>query len=679
MTLRAVTLLSLVAVPTPLAGQQWNTPETLDLVDRAVARRAEVRADSNLTDYRSRAHGFVFFLAQLGEGLSEPPRLVKSDELQLEVYWRTPGSSKQRIIGWRDRADLPTDIQYHRDHLGIVQNNFGDNIRLGQGDEVRDVPHPLSPTGRQLYDFAGVPPIVMRLPDRQVRVREIRIRPKDYTEPRIIGSLFVDLETAELVVIRFNFTSVAYLDDTLEDITIVLENGLWNRRFWLPRRQEIEIRRRTKWLDLPARGIIRGRWEIDEYDFNLGLEDSVFYGAEIVAAPRAVRDAFVWDEPFETAVRDASEPVATFDLEKIRGEIADVAGARALSGLARARPSAGSLSDLARFNRVEGVAVGLGWVFRPWGSVEIAPAGSYGFSDERVKGRLDTRIRLGRLTLGVLAERSVRDVADERVISPLLNSVIAQEGGHDFGDYYLADRVLVSGEWRLGTRGFLRLGGGVERSTTMAIVTAPARGSFRVNPPLGAGTYDVGRLTVGRRPSTIGSRRQVSGAVNLEGGLADGRNYVRAWATGRLQVPVGSTDLVTRGWAGWGSNQLPPHRAFVMGGRGTLAGETFRAWGGRYAVVGTVEWRMPVPFPAISLGPLASTGRQLVVAPFVGAGWAGGPIANMPWVPSSGVRPVVGLGVEWFHQLLRVNFGVRLRNPGVALTVDVRRDLWEIL
>ena len=79
---------------------------------------------------------------------------MKADELALEVYWRAPNLSKQRIVGRRDTLLLPTDIDYHRDHLGIVQNNFPDFIRLGEGDEVRDVPHPLSPAGLHEYDFA---------------------------------------------------------------------------------------------------------------------------------------------------------------------------------------------------------------------------------------------------------------------------------------------------------------------------------------------------------------------------------------------------------------------------------------------------------------------------------------------------------------------------------------------
>ena len=80
-------LLVLAALPAPLAGQAWNAPDALALVRRAVERRAEVQADAMLRSYRTRAHGFVFFLAQVGEGLTEPPRLVKADELDVEVYW----------------------------------------------------------------------------------------------------------------------------------------------------------------------------------------------------------------------------------------------------------------------------------------------------------------------------------------------------------------------------------------------------------------------------------------------------------------------------------------------------------------------------------------------------------------------------------------------------------------
>ena len=247
-----VGLLLFVPASTAVA-QDWNSREARALVDRAIARRATVQADSGLKTFRARAHGFLFFLGQLGEGFSEPPRLIKSDQLELEVYWRAPGLSKQIILGRRDRRDLPTDISYHRDHLGIVQNNFGDSIRLGDGDEALDVPHPLSAGGPALYDYALVDSLGIELPDRAVRVYQVQFRPRAFDLPRIAGSLYLDVEQAEPVRFQFSFTPAAYRDATVEDITVVLDNALWFGRYWLPRRQELEIRRRTSWLDLPAR------------------------------------------------------------------------------------------------------------------------------------------------------------------------------------------------------------------------------------------------------------------------------------------------------------------------------------------------------------------------------------------------------------------------------------------
>ena len=218
----------------PLAAQGWDSPEALALVRRAVEQRAAVEADSLLQSYRTRAHGFVFFLAQVGEGLAAPPRLVKADELDVEVYWQAPDHSKQVVLGWRDGAFLPTDIEYHRDHLGIVTNNFGDVIRIGEGDEVRDALHPLSRAGPAVYHYALGDSLGIRTGRGEVTVREVRVRPRSFARPLVVGTLYLDSETAELVRFRFSFTPAAYLDRQLEDITIVLENGRFEGRWWLP-------------------------------------------------------------------------------------------------------------------------------------------------------------------------------------------------------------------------------------------------------------------------------------------------------------------------------------------------------------------------------------------------------------------------------------------------------------
>ena len=294
--------LLLVAHASPVLGQSWNSAEALALVRRAVDRREAARADSSLASYRTRAHGFVFFLAQVGEGLTEPPRLVKADELDVEVYWQAPDRSKQVILGWRDGSFLPTDINYHRDHLGIVTNNFGDVIRIGEGDEVRDVIHPLAPAGLEAYDYALGDSLTIRSAEGRTVVRQVQVRPRSFKRPLVVGTLFLDASTAQLVRFRFSFTPPAYLDRQLEDINIVLENALYEHRYWLPYRQEVEIRRRSTWLDFPARGIIRGRWEIDGYDLNLAIPPRVLAGVPIGGLMQPRPDDSTWSEPLQQAI-----------------------------------------------------------------------------------------------------------------------------------------------------------------------------------------------------------------------------------------------------------------------------------------------------------------------------------------------------------------------------------------
>jgi hypothetical protein len=667
-----VSLLAALA-PAPLTAQDWNNAQARALVERAIARRAGDPA-RGLQDFQARAHGFVFFLAQLGdEGLEEPPQLVKSDQLELEVYWKAPGRSKQRIVGWRDRTDLPTEIQYHRDHLGVVQNGFADRIRMGEGDEVRDVPHPLAPDGPSLYDFAVSDSLTVYLPDRTVRVHELLFRPREPDAARIVGSLYLDATGGELVQLRFSFTRPAYLDPSLEDITIVLENGLWEGTYWLPRRQEIEIRRRTTWLDVPARGIIRGRWEIDAYAFDAGLPDGLFTGPEIVATA-AARDSFPWSEPLDRAVVDAVGPQRSLRLTDVRRQVSELMGGRPLSGLRVSGLAIGSFSDLLHVNRVEGLTPGLGAVWRPGGgSLALRGWASFGFSDERVKGGARVELAAGGVTLGLTAERAVRDIGDRPVISRAMNSFLAQELGRDYGDYVGLDLA----ELTLGTRGFdARVG--VRRTRALPVTATSGGGSYRANPPLGSGDWLIAAVEGRVRTGTAG--RATAGArLAAEAGLRSDTSWLRLSGRGTLAIPTGAAEFVFEAWGGWASPALPSFRAFVLGGRGTLEGEPFRAYGGRAAAGGRMEWRVPVPFPAIPIGRFASTGRQLVAAPFVAAGWTAEPIAGLPWAGSDGVRPVVGVAVEAFHRLLRVDLGWAVRARRVGVTVDVRRALWPIL
>jgi hypothetical protein len=126
------------------------------------------------------------------------------------------------------------------------------------------------------------------------------------------------------------------------------------------------------------------------------------------------------------------------------------------------------------------------------------------------------------------------------------------------------------------------------------------------------------------------------------------------------------------------SADLPSYRTFVLGGRGTLLGDDFRAWGGRRAVLLHLEWRVSTPFPSIGLSAAARTPGTITVAPYVATGWAAGPVAGTPWRATPGARVTTGVGLEWLGVFrLEVGYGMQTGRAHVAF--DVTRDFWGVL
>ena len=80
--------------------------------------------------------------------------------------------------------------------------------------------------------------------------------------------MYLDRATAAIVRMSFTFTPASYVDSYLDYIRISLDNSLWMGRYWLPYRQEVELRREMPILDFMAGSIIRGRFEIGDYEFN---------------------------------------------------------------------------------------------------------------------------------------------------------------------------------------------------------------------------------------------------------------------------------------------------------------------------------------------------------------------------------------------------------------------------
>lgn len=662
-----------------LSGQSWNDREVAPLIRRAILVREASSPDTALRSYRSHAHGFVFYLLQSGVGFPDPPRLAKVDELQVEVYWRAPNQSKQRIVGWRDRNFLPIGTGYHRDHLGIVTNNFGPRIRIGDGDEVRDAVHPLSVEGLPEYDYAILDTLELRTVRGVLEVLAVQVRPRDVQRPLIVGTMYLERRTAALVRFDFSFTPAAYRDREVEDISVVLEQSLFEGNWWLPYSQQIEIRRRLAEFDFPFRTIIKGRWEVSDYDFTAPFPPGLVNAPEYGGLLRPEPDTGQWSTPLRAAA-EAAEPFDRREFEELKTRAQTLLSLQVLEGLPRRRFGTPAVSELLRVNRVQGLAIGFALGYRFNGGWEGRGAIGYGLSDHRLTASLGGGLTRGPNYWSVDARRTIRDIGDEPVVSGVINSFLAQESGIDLGSYLLGEEVGVGYRRQLHSRWTLDLAARYERTSSVETTAKPVRKAYQPNPAIGSGAYWLGRLVLSLAARGALDRSDLKASLGLEGGTGE-TTYLRATFRSDGSVPAGFGHLRLRTVTGIATKELPKAHSFAIGGRGTLPAEQFRGYGGRRVAALQVEWRLPVPVPQVGLGPFATTGNRATLAPLFGIGWAGGEIEGVHWRSSQGPRPVIGVAAELIHGLVRFEFARPLRGDGARfrLTVDLSPEWWPIL
>lgn len=689
--LRAAVLaaLAMLAMGGRAAAAQdgWNDPRTRELVLAAIERRAVQLADTGLTDYTARAHGYITFLAQLGEGFPDPPAVIKSDELMVEVYWGAPDRSKQRIIGRRDTLLLPTDINYHRDHLGVVQNNFPAIIRLGDGDEVRDVPHPLSPAGLAMYDYRIADSLAIRAGDVAIDVMMVSVRPKDDRQPAAVGAVYIDRVSSSVVRMTLSFTRAALKDRQLEDVSVILENGLVDGRFWLPRRQEIEIRRTASWMDFPARGIIRGRWEICCVEPNVGLAPATFRGPEISEAPHELQRAYAFTGSVLSGLPEEVRAFDAAEVRRVQEAARELVRAGALARTRRTALAGRGISDFVRVDRAEGLALGMGVSHAFGGGVGARVAGRYGTADKRgkVSGALGwTSAAGGSITVSARNDFATVGLVPEG--SGLRNSLAAQEFGSDWTD-------------PLGVRGFALSFGlrpRVTARTTDQFTVELARESQRPLPVAAApvtGRYEPAFAAMAARVTTVGlgwTARGTGAAASSHWSATlrlDG-SHVRDPGTGETGlVGRSSLDLETRTPVRGGALALRTIAGFVTPGAGvpsqflvffggpvTGPGYAFHSLAGRLGVSQRAEYQLRIPFVSMNLGRFGRVPSTMVLAPFLQGVWLSpGSVGALTPFPS------VGLGLLSVFDILRFDVARTLRGNDWLFSVDVSRQFWKVM
>lgn len=677
-TVFAATLAVLVAAAaTPGAAQSggagsdadWNAPRALDLVARARTARQGVVVDSLLRTYRSRAEGFVYFFLDRNDTAERT--LVKTDQVALEVFWRAPGDTRQRIVGLRDEKTLPTNIQYHLDHLTVVQDEFGDRIRLGDGDEVESVPHPVATGSEQVYDFRLADSLTLEFGSGReaVRVYEVEVRPRDLDRPGFVGSVYLDRATAAIVRMNFTFTPASYVDPYLDYIRISLDNGLWLGRFWLPYRQEAELRRELPQLDFLAGSVIRGRFEIRDYVFNEDLPGLLFAGRSVLAVPEAERRAYPFDDPiFAGLEEEGLDPSAS--MEELTAQARQIVRDRALSGLRPARFYWASVSDGLRYNRAEGLYAGAGTSIRLPGGLALRLHGGWSFGREELSARAEWTEAPRDPSTRVVAEwRALRDIGPLPASSGVFNT-LASLAGEDWTDPYFVTGVRL--EHRLGPKDGLHAvaeASWADHASATLVVGDVGEVNRPVRPVAEGIVRTLGAtLVLPPRPSGLHA------ATALRASRLDGST----WSSGEVQVGVRrqaawhALDLALTARGGFAGEGAPPQAHFLLGGRGTLPGHPHRTLvGDRYWLVDArVGHGIRRPWVGAHLA--AAVGQAFVAGTdTLPQGWTGD--------PDAGVRASVGIGLDLFWDVVTVDVARGLGPDGrwaLVVAVSPRFHPW---
>ncbi|MXW16486.1 MAG: hypothetical protein F4X60_07195 [Gemmatimonadetes bacterium] len=634
--------------------------------------RASGASYSHPVAYQARAEGHIYFYLERDDGGEPVPMRV--DQVAVDLYRSSDGRTRQILRGLRRQELLPVkDFRYYIDRLTAVQNGFGDRISIGQGRDVRDVPHPLSTEGGSLYHYRTVDSLrltVHSLP-APITVYEVEVRPRRDDVPAFVGSVYLEGETGALVRMAFGFTPASYIDERTDRIHVRLEHALWEERFWLPYRQEVEVRREMPELDLPVGTIIRAQLEVTDYHFQPEFGPDFFSGPRVTMVPYGTADSTAFREGLLD--RMAEEGLSPVSMARLEAEARQIAREQLVSGLPKMRLYADRFSSVLRANRGEGVHVGMGTSFAPRPDLKLQGLAGYGFASGKPSATLRGRWSGGggTATTVELFGYQMRDLGPRSGASGALNTLSTVLLNRDYSDPYFATGARFAVRHQPGGGAVsLHLGAawehfdGIDESWSAGLGSDERQRPLR---PVGEGAFVSGSGGFTMRWASVATWSVETGLTGTVGRWGGGGNTSIG---ARVEARMATQDITRQARvaveAGASGGNLPQQLNFFLGGRGTLPGHPYRAYGGRRFLLARGE-------ALLTLVPTWLTVRLLAGAGAVGA--TPGELAD-EWdaAPTGGLRGYVGAGLSTVHNILRIDgvWGLGDGSFELVLSVDQR-------
>src|SRR6476661_5469834 len=264
-----------------LESSAFRDPEARAIL--LLARSARMHQDSALqgydaTTYQRISAGFGF--SKIGR-----ERLAFRTESATRVRWRrgvgayvdiTGARTAFPIAGKNGNAQIDGDISPIPYYPGSETLWIGGDAAKSAVNENDGVIHPLAEGAEAYYTYASGDSVTFRLPDgKSIRLRELKVRPREPKWNLAVGSLWFDMSGGQLVraayrmSVPMDIVAVANADDStsFDDVpawvkplifpmtaqvsAIGVEYGLYQGRFWLPRVQVAEGGAQVSMMRIP--------------------------------------------------------------------------------------------------------------------------------------------------------------------------------------------------------------------------------------------------------------------------------------------------------------------------------------------------------------------------------------------------------------------------------------------
>jgi hypothetical protein len=250
-----------------LVVAQLAASDVTALVEKA--RLARYQQDSTLAEYRAvakqRLSAGIGLSTVFGAGVPGPEKLAARLESVARVGWNHRSGAWGEVIGSRGVAPIvgETDPGGDTEVALVLPYHPGSDVLWpmtelrGAFSDHRDwITHPLGPGSDSLYEFSLGESLTIQLGNGgSVRLREVIVRPRRPHEKLIVGSLWVDVASGNLVRAAYRPSAPVDLWPLMQSEIhgdedeiakkfgpytgmvreVIIEHGLYEGRFWLPR------------------------------------------------------------------------------------------------------------------------------------------------------------------------------------------------------------------------------------------------------------------------------------------------------------------------------------------------------------------------------------------------------------------------------------------------------------